>query len=104
MHEGLTPEIACPLGARCEEIREGKLQRCAWFIALQGKNPQNGKDIDRWGCAIGWLPLLLIENTGVNKGQTAALESFRNETVKGQKVFNSILEAAANQQKAIGNG
>lgn len=41
--------------------------------------------------AITWLPILLVENAQTNRGQTEALESFRNETIKGQNVFHDLL-------------
>lgn len=49
---------------------------------MRGKNPNTGKDIDEWGCSITWLPLLLIENANQTRQAGAAIESFRNETIK----------------------
>lgn len=71
-------EISCPLGSKCEEVKDGKLIRCAWYTKLAGKNPQSEKEIEEWGCAIAWLPLLSVENSQTNRGQTAVLESIRN--------------------------
>jgi len=87
-------EIQCPLGAKCEEAKEGKVVRCAWYTQVRGKEPQSGKEIDEWGCAMGWLPVLLVENARTNRGQTAALESFRNEMVAQPNVL-SLLGGAA---------
>jgi len=42
------------------------------------------------------LPMLQVEMSQTNRGQTHALESFRNETVKGQAVFNSLVEKRNN--------
>jgi hypothetical protein len=60
----MTPEVrlTCPLGAQCEEIRDGAIHRCVWFTQLQGTNPQTGDRVDERGCAMVWLPILLIEN------------------------------------------
>jgi hypothetical protein len=74
--------ITCPLGAKCEEIKDNKLHRCAWYSELQGKHPQKEENISEWRCALAWMPILLVENAGTNRGQTAAIESFRNQVIK----------------------
>lgn len=84
----------CPLGAECEEIVDNEIRRCRWYIALKGKDPQSEELINTWDCAMGWLPILLVENAQTNRGQTMALESFRNEMVnqQGQLLKNRIIE------------
>jgi hypothetical protein len=67
---------------------------CAWFIKLQGKNPQNGQDIDEWGCSIAWLPILTIENSQQQRQTGAAVESFRNEMVKSNEIGQPFLMVA----------
>jgi hypothetical protein len=76
--------LTCPLGSKCEEVRDGKIHRCAWFTKLNGKHPSTGELVDEHGCAITWLPVLLIENAAQSRGTTAAIESFRNEVVQPQ--------------------
>ena len=67
----------CPmLGKTCIGLQ------CAWFTKVQGTNPQTGKDIEDWGSAVAWLPMLAIENSQTNRMSGAAVESFRNEVVK----------------------
>lgn len=73
--------LSCPLGHRCEEVKGDKIHRCAWFITLQGKHPTTGDQIDEKGCAMAWVPVLLVENARVMRGTSAAVESFRNEMV-----------------------
>jgi len=76
----------------CEYIHNNQIHKCSKFVYLAGKNP-NGEDdfVNEGKCADAWTPILQIENANTNRGQTAALESFRNETVKGQEVFNAII-------------
>jgi hypothetical protein len=38
--------------------------------------------IDRYNCADHWLPLLLVENSQMQRQTGAAVESFRNEMVE----------------------
>jgi hypothetical protein len=69
---------------------------CAWFMKIQGKNPQTGVDIDEWGCSMAWLPVLMIENSQQQRQTGSAVESFRNEMVKSNQQNQQILLATAN--------
>lgn len=81
----------CPLA----NFEPCKQLDCAWFMKIRGKNPQSGEDFDEWGCAITWLPVLLIENGRQQNGTSAAVESFRNEMVKANELSQKVLLAAA---------
>lgn len=78
--------ITCPLGSQCEEIKDNKLHRCAWYTQLAGQNPQTGEQINEWKCAMAWMPIMMVENAQTNRGQTAAICSMRDETIKRQDV------------------
>lgn len=81
------------LSKLCPLIKEPCLQhRCQWFIQLQGTNPMTGVATDEWGCAVGWLPVLLIENAKEVRGSAAAIESFRNEMVRQQGEVLKVVE------------
>jgi len=56
---------------------------CMQWIQLMGKNPNTGQDINEWGCAIAWMPILQIESSQQMRQAGAAVESFRNEMVRG---------------------
>lgn len=78
--------ITCPLGHTCEEIKDNKINRCAWYTCVAGQHPQSGEQINQWKCAMAWTPILLIENANTNRGQTSAIESFRNEMVNKNSI------------------
>lgn len=59
--------------------------KCPWWTLLRGKHPQSEEQIDRWGCAIAWLPILMIEASQASHQTGAAVESFRNEVVKANQ-------------------
>lgn len=81
------PEKKCPLlNKKCIQ------HRCQWFTQLQGTSPQTGQPIDEWGCAIAWLPTLLIEGSKETRQTAAAIESFRNEMVRGQQTVLRLVE------------
>lgn len=87
--------LSCPLGHTCEEIKDGAIHRCAWFTKLAGKNPSTGEAVDEHGCAISWMPILLIENSQQQRSTAAAVESFRNEMVDANAASQRVLAAAA---------
>lgn len=88
----MTPVVlSCPLGHKCEEARDGAIHRCVWFTKIQGQNPSTGEVVDEHGCAMSWLPVLLIENARVTRGTSGAIESFRNEMVKANDSSKALL-------------
>ena len=93
----IKPKNGCPLDNfnPCRELD------CAWFTQLRGMNPNTGKDIDEWGCAIAWMPVLMIENSQQQRSISAAVESFRNEMVKANEVSQRVLLAATQNQQNL---
>ena len=84
-------ETTCPLGSQCEKIAGETLHRCAWLVTLAGTNPATGASVDEQGCAMAWLPVLLIENSKQQRSTAAAVESFRNEMVKANETGQKLL-------------
>lgn len=80
----------CPLGAKCEEVKtnQGKpvLVRCPWYIKVSGTDNNTGKEVDEWGCAIAWMPALMIQTANESRKSVAATESFRNAVVKERDI------------------
>ena len=89
----IEPKNNCPLDGfkPCRELE------CAWFLKVVGKNPNTGAEIDDWGCAMAWMPILTIENSQQQRQTGAAVESFRNEMVKANEMSQQVLIAAATQ-------
>jgi hypothetical protein len=86
----------CPL----DSFNPCRQTDCAWFTQLRGNNPQTGKEIDEWGCAIAWIPVLLIENSQQQRSTGAAVESFRNEMTKANAQTAELIGA---KQKLLGH-
>ena len=84
-------EYTCPLGSECETAEGKVIKRCAWYTKMIGLDPSTGKEVEDWACSMSWMPMLQVEMSKTNRGQTAALESFRNETTKGQEEFNKLV-------------
>ena len=88
----------CPLGAKCEEVIENVMYVCPWFVNVRGTDPNSGEDVNSQQCAMAWMPILLIENSGQQRQTGAAIESFRNEMVGQNK---EMLSLAANSNKKL---
>jgi len=87
----------CPLiGKDCIGLQ------CSWFTQVRGMNPNTGEETDEYGCAVTWLPLMMIENSQQQRATAAAIESFRNETVqstmKAQEIYQRELELKAQER------
>lgn len=68
---------------------------CMMYTHLTMVNPQTAVAQDQWGCAVQWLPVLLVENAKQGRGVQAAVESTRNEITKRQDTFNQLAIDAA---------
>ena len=71
--------------------------KCSWYTQMRGTNPNTGEPVDEWGCAVTWMPMLLIENSQQQRQTGAAVESFRNETVKANQENQSLYIQALQQ-------
>lgn len=69
--------------------------KCAWFVKVEGYDINTGKRVDEWNCTVTLLPMLLIENSGMQRQTGAAVESFRNEMVKSTEFSQKLFIAAA---------
>ena len=86
----LEPGKFCPL------IKEDCIGlKCSWFMLIRGQHPQTGQEVDEWGCAVTWMPMLTIENSQQQRQTGAAIESFRNEMVRANEMSNKVLLATA---------
>ena len=85
------PGMMCPL--QRQDVSK-VCHKCEWYIQLRGAHPQTGEAMDKWGCSIAFLPILMIENAQQSRQAGAAVESFRNEFVKaGEGVMHAIAQA-----------
>lgn len=92
------------MGGECIEdgsIKDGELVACRFWVTVQGLHPQTGETISNGDCAIAWTPILMIENSKVNRETGAAVESFRNEMVKANETNTQVLLAASQQAQTF---
>lgn len=106
------PKIKCPATAFARSCREIIAEcDCPKFVKIVGVNPNDGQPVDRFGCIDGFLHMLLIENSMLQRQTGAAIESFRNEMVKANSASLTTLISVArsdngssDRMKTIGTG
>lgn len=86
--------LTCPLGSKCEEVKDGAIHRCAWYVQMAGSDPQSGQERSDNACAMAWMPILLVENSRQQIRTTAAVESFRNETATSNDETRKLMVVA----------
>ena len=87
----------CPLiGKKCVE------SKCRFWTHLQGKNPQGEGVIDKFGCAIEFLPILLVENAQMIRQGAASTDKvanvvngLRGEVAESNKI---LIDASCSQR------
>jgi hypothetical protein len=72
------PGLVCPLHK--QDVSK-VCHKCPLWVQVRGKHPQSEQEIDAWKCALAWLPILLIENSQMQRQTGAAVETFRNQMV-----------------------
>jgi hypothetical protein len=89
----------CPHTAfkkKCVDLRAA----CPKWVHLLGTNPQTGQPVDCFDCADQWASVLTIEAAKETRQAAAAIESFRNEMVRGQQAFLAL----ATRPRLVGIG
>lgn len=87
-------KYTCPLGSECEQIVGDHIERCRWYITLEGADPQSGDKIADTRCAMEYIPVLQIESSGVLIGVRESVQSMRNETIKRQDAALGVIQNA----------
>lgn len=73
---------------------------CERWVQVQGKNPNTGEDINRSNCIDDWSFLLQMEHSQQQRQTGAAIESFRNETVKAAEAQGKATEVCVQMARA----
>lgn len=92
MNLKIEPKNNCPL----DGFKPCRQLECGWFTQMRGTNPNTGEAVDSWGCAVTWLPMLLVENASQSRQTGASVESFRNEMVRANQASLELLTGEVN--------
>jgi hypothetical protein len=83
----------CPLiGKKCVEAK------CKFWTHLLGKNPQGDGVVDKFGCAIEFLPILLVENAQMIRQTVASTDKVANQVQKSRAEFIGALPQNAQKR------
>ena len=93
----MKPKDNCPLN----RFKPCKKFDCTWYIQIRGSDPNSGKEIDEYGCAMAWMPILLLEGAAQQRSTGAAIESFRNEVVKANQENQLLMEMKESKDQPI---
>lgn len=58
---------------------------CPLYIKVVGTDNNKDEQIDNFGCALSWMPVLEINTANQMREAGAATESYRNESVRGNQ-------------------
>lgn len=95
----LPVKVVCPLGvSQCRQLKGDVIEQCAWLVNIAGKHPQSDETVDEWRCSMAWMPILLVENAQTNRGQTQAIEAFRNGVIQQN---TQLINAMADKKRLI---
>lgn len=67
-----------------------------------GRDPQTDKEIDRWGCAVAWMPVISVEVSNQMRQAGASIDTLRTEQQNQHEqnletlrlVYETILQSA----------
>lgn len=91
--------LRCPATGFTKSCREIVAEvDCPKFVKVAGVNPNDGVPVDRFGCVDSFIPMLMIENSQMQRQTGAAVESFRNEMVKASEFNQQVLIASVAPQ------
>lgn len=61
------------------EAEDGTRTKCAFFLVLAGKNPQNEAVIEDPGCAISFMPIIALEGNAHTRQVAASVDKVATE-------------------------
>lgn len=72
--------------------------KCKFWTHLLGKNPQGEGVIDKFDCAISFLPVLLVENAQMIRQTAASTDKVATEVRKHHSTFVEALNPESQQR------
>lgn len=87
-------DLQCPLH---KQAMDQVCHTCPWWQQVRGKHPQSLEEIDRWDCAIAFLPLLLIENSQRQMQTAASVDKVATEMQKTDQQSSAVIATLITQ-------
>lgn len=75
---------------------------CAWYTQVMGTHPQTGAQVADFGCAVAWMPVLLIEASQQMRQAGASVDKLTNEVLhEGDRTRGLFAQIADQRQKLL---
>jgi hypothetical protein len=87
-------DMKCPLW---QKPMKTVCHTCEWWIHLRGKHPQGEEVLDQWGCAIAWMPMLMVENSQMQRQTGASVDKVASV------MYQAAVDATALRADAVGS-
>jgi hypothetical protein len=88
-----------PDGEFCPLVRDSCVRhQCAWFMKVVGMDPQSGQPVDKFGCAVSWLPILTVENSQQQRQTAASVDKVAGQLHKHRRDFLAALTLEAQER------
>jgi hypothetical protein len=68
--------------------------KCKFWTHLLGKDPQREGTVDKFGCAIEFIPILLVENAQMIRQGAASTDKVANQVAAGNAILNQAKQIA----------
>jgi hypothetical protein len=94
----------CPLGGVCEEAKNGKIYRCAWYAKTGNVDEDTGQFIpgsERDVCSIPMIGIHLTELKKRTLGVQGSVEGLRNIVAGGSAEAQKKIDRAIEDQKRL---
>jgi len=88
----------CPLGSTCEEVKDGKIHRCRWFVEMSGSDVTGQEYRQERKCTQEWNLLMMLEQSRAGSMHTQAIQVQTNENNKRQDIALQTMVASLSVQ------
>ncbi len=79
--------LICPLFRR---DTKNVCHKCAWYTAVRGRDKNTGQEVDEWGCAIAFGPMLQINTASEARATSVEVNKQRNENANLAAMLGTI--------------
>ena len=78
--------------------------QCEWYIQVQGRHPQTGESVNKWGCAVAWIPVLSIETSQQMRQAGSSVDKLTNEVLREGTRTRGLFSDLASQSRKLEGG
>jgi len=88
----------CPLGSKCEEIKDNQVHRCKWYMEMDGEDARGVVHNHEFKCVMEWQIVMMMEQARAGMMHTNAILQQTNESSSRQDLAIQTMLASARVQ------